>query len=191
MFCDINQICNRRRRRNRIRSQTNQRLEFRVIRCVFESTTTTSSNAIALFFFQTSSNAIFSFLWASSNAIFFFFERRQMRFFFFSFRIATKSRFVLRSRSFRRSRRDNEFEFHVERRAIARNRSTSHDLKAIIHDEKSSSEKTSETSRSEENVNVFRMMTNVTNVSNVVVTNATIVFFLKISMKVSKCAWNS
>jgi hypothetical protein len=107
------------------------------------------------------------------------------------FRVATKSRFVLRSRSFRRSRRDSEFESHVEREAIASNRSTSHDLRAIIHDEKLSSEKTNETSQSEENVSVLRVMTNVTSVSNVVVTNATILFFLKISMNVLKCAWIS
>ncbi len=105
----------------------------------------------------------------------FFFERRRMRFFFF--RVATKSLFVFRSRSFRRSRRDNEFESHVKRKAIASNRSTSHDFRAIIHDEKSSSEKTNEKSRNEEDVNVLWIMTNVTNVSNVVVTNATISFF--------------
>jgi hypothetical protein len=191
VFCDFNQICNRRRRRNRIRSQTNERFEFRVIDDVFESTTTTSSNAISFLFFRTSSNAISSLSRASSNAIFFSLRTSSNAISLFSFRIATKSRFVFRSRSFRRSRRDSEFESHVERKAIASNRSASHDLRTIIHDEKSNSEKTSETNRSEEDVNVFRVMTNVTNVSNVVVTNATILFFLKISMKVLKCVWNS
>ncbi len=158
---------------------------------VFKSTTITSSNAIILFLFRTSSNTIFFFFWASSNAISFFFRTSSNSIFFLFFQITTKSRFVFRLRSFRRSRRDSEFESHVERRTIARNRLISHDLKTIIHDEKSSSEKTNETSRSEKNVNVFRVMTNVTSVSNVVVTNATIMFFLKISMKVLKCAWNS
>ncbi len=191
MFCDINQICSRRRRRSRIRSQTNERLEFRVIDDIFESTTTTSSSAIFLLFLRTSSNAIFLFFRTSSNAIFLLFRTSSNAIFLFFFRVATKSRFVFRSRSFRRSRRDSEFESHVERKAIASNRSTSHDLRAIIHDEKSSSEETNETSRSEENVSVFQVMTSVTNVSNVVVTNATILFFLKILMKVLKCVWNS
>jgi hypothetical protein len=148
-----------------------------------------SSNAIFVALFRASSNAILS-LRASSNAILFSRASSNVIFLFF-FRITAKSRFVFRSHSFRRSRCDNEFESHVEWRTIASNRSTSHDLKTIIHDEESSREKTNETSRSEKNVNVFRMMTNVTNVSNVVVTNATIVFFLIISMKVLKYAWNS
>jgi hypothetical protein len=84
MFCDINQMCNR-RRRNRIRSQTNQQFELRIIRCVFKSTTTTSSNAIAFSFFRTSSNAIFFFFELRQMRFFFFFERRRMRFFFFLF----------------------------------------------------------------------------------------------------------
>jgi hypothetical protein len=78
VFCDFNQICNRRRRRSRIRSQTNERFEFRVIDDVFESTTTTFSNAIFLFLFRTSSNAIFFLFRASSNAIFFFSSRNEI-----------------------------------------------------------------------------------------------------------------
>jgi hypothetical protein len=191
VFCDFNQICNRRRRRNWIRSQTNEQFEFRVIDDIFESTTTTSSNAIFFFFFQTSLNAIFSSSRTSSNAIFSLFRTSLNAIFLFFLRIAMKSRFVLHSRFFRRSRRDNEFESHVERKTIASNCSISHDFRTIIHDEKSSSEEMNETNQSEKNVNVFRMMTNVTNVSNVVITNATILFFLKISMKVLKCVWNS
>jgi hypothetical protein len=155
VFCDINQICNRRRRRSRIRSQTNERFEFRVIDDVFESTTTTSSNAIFFFLFRTSSNAIFSSSRTSSNAIFFLFRTSSNAIFFFFSQIATKSRFVFRSRSFRRSRRDSEFESHVERKAIARHCSASHDFEKIVHDRKSCDKTTNRTSRSKKKVVFF------------------------------------
>jgi hypothetical protein len=109
----------------------------------------------------------------------------------FLFRVTTKSRFAFRSRFFRRLRCNNEFESHIEWKTIANNHSTLHNFKTIIHNEKSSSEEKNETNWIEKNVNILWMMTNMTSMLNVIMINITIMFFLKILIKVLKCTWNS